>query len=183
MAKSRSTSGSARGADRPRPAAADGAHDPAPAPPVRDVWSRSGAKYRRRAIVLLLVNVLLFAAVGSFAFWLRTGHHFAPAVDNYWSLFGKTFQPMGEERITLSDFLTFPISIYQVPLQIVILGLLLAALVSIPILVSILYRFFACIPFLLVVAFLAVMPWLAITLAGSCLLASVRPFRCSAWSS
>lgn len=179
MANPRSPSGSSRKPDRPPAPAADSVIDPASTEPVRDVWSRSGSKHRRRAIVLLLVNVLLFAGVGSFAFWLRTGQHFAPAVDNYWSMFGKTFQPMGEERITLSDFLTFPISIYQVPLQIVILGLLLAALVSIPILVSILYRFFACIPFLLVVAFLAVMPWLAITLAGSCLLASVRPFRFS----
>lgn len=62
-------------------------------------------------------------------------------------------------------------------MQIVILGLLLAALVSIPILVSILYRFPACLPFVAVVAFLAMMPWLAITLTGSCILASVRRFR------
>jgi tetratricopeptide (TPR) repeat protein len=129
--------------------------------------------------VLLLVNVVLFAGLGVFAYWVRTGQLFAPTSDDYWAVFRRTFQPAGENRITLSDLLTFPISIYEVPLQIVVLGLLLAALVSIPILVSILYRFPCCIPFLLVVAFLAMMPWLAITLAGSCLLASVRPFRFS----
>jgi TolA-binding protein len=53
----------------------------------------------------------------------------------------------------------------------------LAALESIPILVSILYRFPAALPFLAAVAFVAMMPWLAITLTGSCILASLRPFR------
>jgi len=166
---------------RPRHQTEGGTTGPQPGKPavIRDVWSWAGTKYRVRAVALLLVNVVLFAGLGVFAYWLRTGQLFAPAADNYWDVFRRTFQPAGENRITLSDLLTFPISIYEVPLQILVLGLLLAALVSIPILVSILYRFPSCIPFLLVVAFLAMMPWLAITLAGACLLASVRPFRFS----
>ncbi len=168
---------------RPRPeppapedAAADAASE---APMIWDVWSRPESKYRVRAIVLLIVDTVLFAGLGVFAFWLRSGLLFAPRMANYWAEFWRTFQPAGEDRIILSDLLTFPISIYDVPLQIVVLGLLLAALVSIPILISILYRFPACIPFLLVIAFLAMMPWLALTVAGSCLLASVKPFRFS----
>ncbi|MHC4094225.1 MAG: tetratricopeptide repeat protein, partial [Planctomycetota bacterium] len=144
---------------------------------IYDVWSRSGSKYRIRAVVLLLVNVLLFAGLGCFAFWLRTGVAFAPAQEGYRRLFIETFRPSRETSITLSSLLTFPINVEEVPMQIAILGLLLAALVSIPILVSILYRFPASLPFLGVVAFLAMMPWLAITLTGSCVLASVRRLR------
>src|SRR3989337_487551 len=53
----------------------------------------------------------------------------------------------------------------------------MAALISIPILVAILYRFWSSLPLIAVVGFLAVMPWLAVTLLGSCILASVRPSR------
>ncbi|HUU81879.1 MAG TPA: tetratricopeptide repeat protein [Phycisphaerae bacterium] len=142
-----------------------------------DVWSRTGSKYRIRSIILLLVNLLLFAGLGCFAFWLRTGTALAPATGDYWATFAEIFNPSRETEVTLGSLATSPISVEEVPMQIVILGLLLAALVSIPILVSILYRFPACLPFLGVVAFLAMMPWLAITLTGSCVLASVRPFR------
>jgi hypothetical protein len=159
--------------------AADTSAEEAEPPTIWDVWSRPGSKYRVRAIVLLVLNVLLFAGLGVFAFWLRSGMLFAPRMAHYWAEFWRTFQPAGDDRVSLSDLLLFPISIYDVPLQMVVLGLLLAALVSIPILVAILYRFSCSIPFLLVIAFIAMMPWLALTVAGSCLLASVRPFRFS----
>ena len=45
--------------------------------PLLDVWSRSGSRYRVRAIVLLGVNVLLFAGLACFAFWVRSGVGFA----------------------------------------------------------------------------------------------------------
>ncbi|NIP85187.1 MAG: hypothetical protein GTO03_06360, partial [Planctomycetales bacterium] len=106
------------------------------------------------SIVLLVVNVLLFAALGCFAFWLRTGVAFAPAIENYGPTLAEIFDPSRDTQVTLGSLLTFPISVEEVPMQIVILGLLLAALVSIPILVSILYRFPACLPFVGVVAFL-----------------------------
>ena len=140
-----------------------------------DVWSRSGSKYRVRAVILLIVNVILFAGMGCFAYWLRSGIALAPAEEGYWQMFVNTCIPRGDA--TLANYVIFPIPINRVPWHGVVVGLLLAALVSIPILISILYRFPACLPFLLVVAFLAVMPWLAITLTGSCILASVKPFR------
>ena len=148
-----------------------------PASRMMDVWSRSGSKYRIRAVILLSVNVLLFAEVGSFAFWLRSGERFAPIVPGYWGHFVQTFRFAGDNPVSLGSLLLDPISVLEVPMQIPILGLLMAALISIPILVAILYRFWASLPFIVVVGFLAVMPWLALTLLLSCILASVWPFR------
>lgn len=146
----------------------------------KDVWTRSGSTYRVRATVLLLINMLLFAGVGNFAFWLRTGEWFAPVLQGYGDALRQTFLSVrvaGYSGVSLGKLLLEPISVQDVPLQIPIIGLLMASLISIPILVSILYRFWAAIPFVAVVGFLAVMPWLAITLLGSCLIASVKPFR------
>lgn len=143
----------------------------------KDVWTRSGSKYRVRAVVLLAVNVLLFAGVGCFAFWLRSGRALAPTMDSYCDQLASTFQFTGTGGKSLGSLLLEPISVLDVPMQIPILGLLMAALIAIPILVSMLYRFWASLPFIAVTGFLAVMPWLAITLLGSCILASCRPFR------
>ena len=46
-------------------------------PEIVDVWSRTQAKYRIRAVVLLLANLLLFCGLCVFAHWL----HFARAFD------------------------------------------------------------------------------------------------------
>jgi len=144
---------------------------------LKDVWSRSGSKYRIRAIVLLGVNVLLFAGVGSFAFWIRSGEFFAPARDGYADILIATFTGVGEASVSLGSLLAGPVGVENVPMMIPIVGLLMATLIAIPILVAILYRFWSSIPFIAVVGLIAVMPWLAITLLGSCILASVRPFR------
>lgn len=142
-----------------------------------DVWSRSGSKYRTRSIILLVINVLLFAGVGSFAFWLRSGVAFAPTMAGYWDQIVQTFHFGRRTSVTLGSLLTEPIGVQYVEMQIWVVGLLMATLICIPILVSILYRFWSSLPFIAIVGFLAVMPWLAITLLGSCLIASVRPFR------
>jgi hypothetical protein len=135
-----------------------------------------------RAVVLLGLNILLFAGVGSFAFWLRTGVRFAPAHDGYFAYLAQAFSsvPIVEDsdtRVSLGSLLLEPISVQEVPMQVPIFGLLMAALIAVPILVSILYRFWSSLPFVAIVGFLAVMPWLAVTLLVSCLLASVPPFR------
>jgi tetratricopeptide (TPR) repeat protein len=140
-----------------------------------DVWSRTSPKYRKRAIVLLIVNVLLFVGLGMFAYWLRTGVNFAPAQEDYWRIVGETFVPRGDAN--LGNFVIFPIRVDVIPLHGVVVGLLLAAMVSVPIMIAILYRFPCSIPFILIVALVAVMPWLAINITGACVLASVRPFR------
>ncbi|MEK6674635.1 MAG: tetratricopeptide repeat protein [Planctomycetota bacterium] len=143
----------------------------------KDVWSRPGRKYRVRAVLLLTINILLFAGVGSFAFWLRSGVAFAPTMGAYRDQLSRTFSFVRGRNITLGSWLIEPINVQDVPMQIPILGLLMAALISIPILVAILYRFWCCLPFTAIVGLLAVMPWLAITLTASCIIAAIRPLR------
>lgn len=145
-----------------------------------DVWSRTKPKYRRRAVLLLLLNAALFVGLCWFTFWLRTGEVAGPfGAPDYGELLWRSFDPVGDRQVTLSDFLLFPISIEDVPLQIVVVGLLLASLISIPILVAILYRFPFSLLFVSIVAFVALMPWLAITLVLSCLIAALRPLKFS----
>lgn len=142
-----------------------------------DVWSRWGNQYRIRATVLLAINVLLFGCLGCFAFWLRTGVFFAPAVEGYWSQFATAFNFVGNTDVTLGTLLVTPISVQDAPSQIWILALLMAALIAIPILVTILYRLWAAMPFVAIVGFIALMPWLAITLLISCMVVTAKPFR------
>jgi hypothetical protein len=144
-----------------------------------DVWTRSGSKYRVRAIVLLIANALLFTAVCAFAFWLRTGEPLAPALDSYADELWRALRLGGDTQVALGTLLIKPISVQDVPMMIPIMGLLMAALIAIPILVAILYRFWACVPFVLSVAFIALMPWLGMTLLLSCAVASLKPFRSS----
>lgn len=146
-------------------------------PLIADVWSRTEPKYRRRALILLGINVCLFCGLACVAYWLRTGVVFAPAAANYWEQLAATFHPTAATKYTPTGLSLGPISIEQAPMMILVLGLILAALVSIPVLTAILYRLPSSIPFIAAVGFIAVMPWLAIVLLGSCLLVSVRPFR------
>lgn len=147
--------------------------------PWTDVWSRTQPKYRWRAILLLALNCALFFLLGCFAFWLRTGEAVPFLTADYWDLFWRCFDPREERQITLIDFLLAPINAQQAPMQIVVLGLLMASFVSIPILVAMLYRLPSAIFFILVIAFVAVLPWLAVTITLSCVLTRVRPLQFS----
>ncbi len=142
-----------------------------------DVWTRTAPKYRRRAVLLLIITSVLFAGLCVFAFWLRTGAYTPWEASNYGELMRKSFNPTGPDQVTLVDFLLFPISVEEVPVQIVIMGLLLATLASVPILVGILYRFPASLIFCAMIAGLAAMQWFAATIALGCYLASGRPLR------
>lgn len=142
-----------------------------------DVWSRWGHVYRVRAILLLALTLVLFSGVCAFAYWLRTGTFLAPVHEGYFDVLALTFRFTGHTGITLASFLVGPMKVTDVPALIPIVGLLIASIVTIPVLVAILYRFPACLPFILAVGGLAVMPWLAVTLLGCCVLASCRPFR------
>jgi len=157
-----------------------------------DVWSRTEPKYRRRAVVFLTANVVLFFALGCFTYWLRTGDPFpvlrpihgllgnpTPIRNSYWSFWSGCAKLTGPGQINLSDFLIFPISVEHVPAHIVIVGLLMASLVTVPIMVAMLYRLPVAIVFLLIVAFVAVLPWLTVTLLLSCIIVTIKPFRFS----
>ena len=146
-------------------------------PQIIDVWSRTAPKYRRRAVLMLSVSALLFGGLCCFTYWLRTGDVFPWASDDYSDIMLRSFRPAGAGQVTLSDFLSTPISVKDVPIHGVIMGLLFATLSSIPILVAILYRFPSSIFFALMVVFLAAMPWLGITVLGGCVLASLPKLR------
>lgn len=148
-------------------------------PEIVDVWSRTTSRYRRRAILMLSLLALLFAGLCCFKFWLRTGVYWPWAYDDYSTLMRNSFTPTGTSQITLSDFLTYPISVKDVPAHGMTMGLLFASLSSIPILVSILYRFPCSIIFAAMVVFLAAMPWLGITVLGGCAVTAIRPFKLS----
>src|ERR1043166_1516280 len=124
-------------------------------PQIIDVWSRTAPKYRRRAVLMLSVSALLFGGLCCFTYWLRTGDVFPWASDDYSDIMLRSFRPAGAGQVTLSDFLSTPISVKDVPIHGVIMGLLFATLSSIPILVAILYRFPSSIFFALMVVFLA----------------------------
>lgn len=144
-----------------------------------DVWSRTAPKYRRRAVVMLTLLGTLFAGLCCFTFWLRTGAYAPWAFPGYADLMARSFNPSGQDQITLSQFLLFPISVDAVPVHSVIVGLLFASLCSIPILVSILYRLPSAFVFGAMVIFFAAMPWLGLTVMGGCTLASLPRFRFS----
>ncbi len=144
---------------------------------IADVWSRTEPKYRRRAVILLLINVCLFSGLGCVAYWLRTGIVFAPRMQGYSQALADTFNPTLDNEYTPIGLSLGPISVESVPMMVPVLGLILAALVSIPILITILYRLPCALPFIAVVGFIAVMPWLAIALTVSCLLISLSPMR------
>jgi len=147
--------------------------------PFVDVWSRTSPHHRRQAIGMLLLLAMLFACLCCFTFWLRTGHYLPMFYDGYVALMQKSFDPTGPNQITLSHFLTYPISVQRVPIHAITMGLLFASLCSIPILVSILYRFPYSIIFAAMVVFLAAMPWLGLTVLMGCAIASLKPFRLS----
>ena len=97
----------------------------------------------------------VFSGLGSFAFWLRSGEIFAPSLEGYWDEMAQTMRFGHQTPVSLASFMIEPISVQNVPMQIPILGMLMAAFISIPILISILYRFWSSLPFIAVVGFLA----------------------------
>ncbi len=153
---------------------------PVPAP-VREPDEREAAPApvrparRIRATVLLVLNFLLFCGLCIFTHWL----HVAQVFDFRLASYLEPLRFWGPQTQNLYDFILFPISVDQTPIHGVVIGLLVASIVAVPISVSILYRFRSTLPYLAAVLVLAHLPWMAITLAASCALASLRPFRMS----
>ena len=152
---------------------------PPPEPPhdavITDVWSWTARKYRIRARVLLLINLVLFCGVCAFSYWL----HLAKPFDWSPASYIEPFRFWGPQTQNLQDFILFPISVDQRPVYGIVIGLLVAGIVAVPISVSIIYRFRYALPFIAAVFIFAHMPWMAFTLLISCVLAALRPFRMS----
>lgn len=151
--------------------------DPAVVPPegpsIVDVWSRTEPRYRIRAAVLLALNFLLFCGLCAFTHWLHVGRVLDFSLESYLG----PLRFWGEDTQNLNDFVLYPISVQQTPLHAVVLGLLVASIVTVPILIAILYRFVWAPPFIAAVCVFAHLPWMTVTLLASCVLAAVRPFR------
>jgi len=147
--------------------------------PIVDVWSRTSRRHRVRAVLMLLLLALLFAGLCCFEFWLRTGVYYPWRYHGYAELMRRSFDPFGSNQIRLSDFLSSPIPVWEVPVYAVIMGLQFASLISIPLMVAILYRLPVSVIFAAMVVFLAGMPWLGISVMVGCLLASAGFFRFS----
>lgn len=150
-----------------------------PRPVIPDVWQWTKHKYRVRSVTLLLINAALFAGLGCFSFWLRTGEITFLTAQGYWGEFWRVFDPAREPQITLFDLLLYPIPVDQVPMMMVIVGLVLATLTAIPILISMLYRFPYALIFTAIIGFVAVLPWLALTVTLCCYLARWRRIQFS----
>lgn len=140
---------------------------------VTDVWSWRARKYRIRATVLLLLNLALFCGLCIFTHWLHVARLFDFRLTTYLA----PLRFWGEQTANLNDFILFPISVAQTPVYGIVLGLLVASIVAVPISVAIIYRLPNAFPFIAAVFIFAHMPWLAITLLASCVLAAARPFR------
>lgn len=138
-----------------------------------DVWSRTQPKYKIRTVGLLVLNILLFCGLCVFTHWLHFGRAFDFSAQSYTAPF-RFWDPAAPN---LNDFILEPINVVEVPLHAIVLGLLVAVMMAVPIVVSILYRFPASWPFIAAVLIFAHMPWMAVTLLASCVLASVKPFR------
>ena len=78
---------------------------------------------------------------------------------------------------SIGKFVTSPVSIYQYPWQILVLGLLMGLLGIVPILVSQLLSSRYCVVLILACAFLAKLPLFAICLTISCIAVASRPIR------
>ncbi|QOJ15709.1 MAG: hypothetical protein HRU75_14120 [Planctomycetia bacterium] len=138
-----------------------------------DVWTRTEPRYRRRAVLMLAANTLLYCGLCVFTHWLHVGRLFDFSLRSY----AEPARFWGEQTRTLHDFILFPISVEQTPIHGVVLALLLASMVAVPIVTSILYRIPCALPLAAAVAVFAHMPWMAATLVLSCTLAGWRPIR------
>ncbi len=159
---------------------AEFAHPIADAPPIGpilDVWSRTARRYRVRAILMLLLLAVLFGGLCCFMFWLRTGTMVPWQHDEYREILLNSLRPTGPGQVTLSNFLTWPIPVREVPIHAVIIGVQFAAIMSIPLLVAILYRLPSAVIFAAMIALLAAMPWLGLAVMCGCILACMGRFR------
>ncbi len=120
-----------------------------------------------RAVIFLTITLLAYAASNAFTYYLDSGAWFSVDVAGF------------ERSIaqTLGSTMLEPISIFSHPWLIVIRGLLLSAMIAVPLLVACLYHSRYCTLFLLCVAILAHAPVMALVLGVGCMLVAMTPLR------
>lgn len=120
-----------------------------------------------RAAVFLGFCLLAYAVANAFIYYLGCGRWLNVSAASYQQSIAQTLGAMMLE----------PISIFTHPWLIVINGLLLSAVIAVPLLVACLYHSRYCTLFLLCVGALGHAPLLALVLAGGCTLVAVTPLR------
>lgn len=111
-------------------------------------------------------SILIYAAVCLFWTWMHTGQ------------FASDPATLGNRATwQLYPYIIHPLSIYQYPWQILILGLLMGMIALVPLLIAQLLSFLYSVPCILMVAILARMPLLAGFLLISCIAVACRPLR------
>ncbi len=130
-------------------------------------WFSDGATmiYPRRSRNLFWAsNLCLFFMLNMFDLRLRTGQ-WLPSAD-----LPTPAQP-------LIDMLLAPLSLFQYPSQILVVGMLMSLICTVPILTALLYNLWYSLPFLLVVLLIGSHPLLAVCLLVSCAAVSFDPLR------
>ncbi len=125
---------------------------------------------RWRGRIFFGAALVLYVLANMFLQYLSTG--------NWWGAFGRSLTVYREAMIApLGDLFRGPLSIFNFPWMIVVLGLILGIIILAPLVVAILYRFSAALVLLAIAAFLGQAPVLAAILACGCLLATRTPLR------
>ncbi len=159
--------------DKPRPRRSRRPRAARPRHVLEDVWTHADPRSRVRAVLLLLVNFILFCGLCVFTHWL----HVARLFDFSWESYAAPGRFWTSSSPNLNDFILYPINVTRAPVHGIVLGLTLAAIIATPLVVAILYRLPSAVPFALAVIVFAHMPWMGVTLMLSCIVATVPPFR------
>ncbi len=112
-------------------------------------------------------DLLGFGAVNAFLRYLTTGVWLDFSAESFRSALATP----------LTQLMVEPLSIFAHPWMTAVAGLLIAAIVFVPVMVAVLYRLWVCVLFLLVVAAVGHLPVLAGFLAAGCILAGRTRLR------
>ena len=120
-----------------------------------------------RAVFFITVDLAGFTAVNAFLYYLSTGRWLDLSVGSYKAAIASP----------ISEVLLHPLSIFNQPWMMLAAGLLIAAVVFVPIMVAVLYRLSVSALFVLAVAVVGHAPLLAVFLAGGCIIAGRTGLR------
>ncbi|MBN1764983.1 MAG: hypothetical protein JW860_06970 [Sedimentisphaerales bacterium] len=129
-------------------------------------WMTDGATmvYSRKArLIYWVINLLLYTLLNMYALWVQSGH---------WIQFKSPYT-----SVSLIPRLLYPLNIFQFPSYILVIGLLMALICTVPILIALLYNFSFSLPFILLVFFPGHNRILALCLLVSCAAVSFEPMR------
>ncbi|NLW84330.1 MAG: hypothetical protein GXY41_08015 [Phycisphaerae bacterium] len=138
------------------------------ATPLKSFWAAGPTLHYSHAFVHLFWGLTMGVYVLTCFFW----HYLL--IGNLVALTGDVIDP---SLWNLGRFVAAPISIYEYPWQIVVLGGLMGILATVPVLTAQLYRFRYSLPLLLALMFIAKLYFFGLLVAISCIAVACRPLR------